>query len=513
LSIKNESKEYNMLAFLPHLLRHLPKPVGTILHIGAGTGLELELYNTLQAERVIAVEPEPTLFNKLKSKAKRFAAVQVLNDWIAPQTSEIKAHYYTNPRFNSLLAADGLLTHFTNLKPTAEPSIKALGINTLLEQTDTTDTTQNHILVLDVLGIELQLLQAADKTRLNHYQWVVVRTSDSPLYQGGNSANEISDYLAEHGFALRLTDNAHTPFIEHFYQFDEQALLAKNNQDKLLEIQQQGSTQLSTMQQQLDLSAQENTALKDDKTRVEQSLHTLNEALAKAETDKQSSAAAFTALQAEREAVQNSLQDVQNQKQQLIQQLAQQGSELEQAQNEKHLAVSSLQAEIQKLADTSEQLSVKQAAVNQLEHELAETRQQLEEQTHWHHENKKWAETLNKQCEELKQQLTERQRASDLSMKLQTKAQIDLDDLREKYQAKHHNEQKLVELIKELRQKLQQAAEYYHYLQDHYPELTQLDEQNDSPVAKNIIEAKTDKNTLGQGKTRKTRKSKAASKL
>jgi FkbM family methyltransferase len=88
--------------------------------------------------------------------------------------------------------------------------------------------------------------------------------------------------------------------------------------------------------------------------------------------------------------------------------------------------------------------------------------------------NKSWAESLNKQCEELKVYSAERQQSADLALKLQTKAQVDLENLREKYQLKHINEQKLVALISELRAKLQQASEYYYELQEKHPELNEL---------------------------------------
>lgn len=91
---------------------------------------------------------------------------------------------------------------------------------------------------------------------------------------------------------------------------------------------------------------------------------------------------------------------------------------------------------------------------------------------------------LEKQFETLNQQLAERQRYSDLALKLQTKSQVDLDDLREKYQIKHHNEEKLVELIQELRQKLQQASEFYFHLQKNHPELVELELPNDKPLVK-----------------------------
>lgn len=51
------------------------------------------------------------------------------------------------------------------------------------------------------------------------------------------------------------------------------------------------------------------------------------------------------------------------------------------------------------------------------------------------------------------------------------KSQVDLDDLRKKYSIKLQSETELVELIKELREKLTIASQYYYQLQQDHPEL------------------------------------------
>ncbi|WP_285164737.1 coiled-coil domain-containing protein [Shewanella goraebulensis] len=142
-------------------------------------------------------------------------------------------------------------------------------------------------------------------------------------------------------------------------------------------------------------------------------------------------------------------------------------SEAEKAQLESKLTEletleGNLRSEIANLTTANQQLTNQ---FNDAQQQCSELSTKLDEQTHWHHENKKWAEALVVQVEDGKRQLQERQRSADLGLKLQAKAQIDLDDLRQKYQQKHHNEQQLVDLVRELRIKLQQAANYYQQLQ------------------------------------------------
>ena len=103
----------------------------------------------------------------------------------------------------------------------------------------------------------------------------------------------------------------------------------------------------------------------------------------------------------------------------------------------------------------------------------------MTEQTHWHQENKKWAEGLQKQLhdksnsfEQLQSQFND---SSSLSSKMMLKAQLDLDSLRSKYQHKVDSERQLLALVKQLREKLEMAANYYFRLQKDYPELVEKD--------------------------------------
>jgi len=125
----------------------------------------------------------------------------------------------------------------------------------------------------------------------------------------------------------------------------------------------------------------------------------------------------------------------------------------------------------QKNSSLQEQLSISEAEKDQLQEALDERTRQRDEENHWHNENKNWAESLNKQVEGLKAEAGEKNRTVSLSQKMLAKAQIDLDHLRESYAEKVTAEKELVELVKELREKLTLASKYYFKLQQEHPEL------------------------------------------
>jgi chromosome segregation ATPase len=183
-----------------------------------------------------------------------------------------------------------------------------------------------------------------------------------------------------------------------------------------------------------------------------------------------------------------------------------------------------LSAQITEQQTVIEQLTAQVNVFETKQHELVEGHKnkdaQITELTKQHdrqaqdnQENKHWAERLNQQCEELKVYSGERQRSADLALKLQTKAQIDLENLREKYQHTLSNEQKLVALISELRSKLKQAAEYYYELQKKHPELNEVSQNQverthiEEYQTDNVAELEKKKRPAKRKKRRKQRKS------
>lgn len=162
-------------------------------------------------------------------------------------------------------------------------------------------------------------------------------------------------------------------------------------------------------------------------------------------------------------------------------------------------AISQTQAQQAELID---QLQGERETLAQENYILQENLQRMteerDEQAQWNKKHKEWAETLQEQIATLKSNYTEGERSQNLALKLQAKAQVDLDNLRQQYQQKVHNEQKLIELIKELQLKLKAAASYYHQLQIQHPEFNtepsasnyQEPTQNNLSSSANTIDAK-----------------------
>ncbi|WOD06170.1 hypothetical protein [Marinomonas sp. GJ51-6] len=140
-------------------------------------------------------------------------------------------------------------------------------------------------------------------------------------------------------------------------------------------------------------------------------------------------------------------------------------------------------ADAEKAQETSQAaLNNKQTELEQHKAQLAERTQQRDEYSEQYQKHKEWAESLKVKLEqtkadieverkEVKAELQEARRSASLGQKMMAKAQIDLEDLREKYAKKMTSEQELVSLVKELKGKLTLASKYYFQLQKEHPEL------------------------------------------
>jgi len=501
-----------MLAWLAKLLENTTTPIGTVVRIGAGVDSELLVYQKLNCERILAVEPDDSLFKKLRTKAKRFDNVTALQAWIADTASERSAAIFANPRFNSLLPADKmLLEHFPNVQTTKALNVKTESFENIVTSHIKQIDEKSNVLVLEVQGFETALFQNSQVGRLQLFNWIVVRASEHVLFEGGSSATEVKKCLSEQGFELRLSDTSQLPFVEQYYELNTSEIELKTAKDQLTKMNHEFAIQQQKLADKNKLVVQKeelNTQLEQKLLTVTEQNKTLQATLNELQAELKSNKENNSLLKQTSEKSQQELQDSKKQIEKLNGQLNEKIGEStvlkQKAEDEVKSLVDShvelkqqittLEQSKQKNVRETESLKIKvddlTTQLNSAKTEVTELQKNLKNESHWHQENKERAENSNKQCADLKQKLISRQKSSDLALKLQMKSQVDLDDLREKYQTKHHNEQKLVELIKELRQKLQQASEFYYHLQVNHPELTELETSNDKPLVETKAEIK-----------------------
>ena len=213
---------------MKHLLKRLRQDCtaafGTVVVAGAGAGGELAELRLLEPTSLLLVEPSPTLAAQLSRQTNPSRNERVVEAAISHSLGRATLSSFNNPRTNSLLAADGLLKAFPNLRPAEEIAISAVTLDSLLTA-ESFDPTYRHLLILDVNGSEAEILKTASEAILEQFTEVIVVTSERPLYKGGSDEKTVRSLMAKTPFLpVYEDDSAPPPYRCIAFRRDDQRL-------------------------------------------------------------------------------------------------------------------------------------------------------------------------------------------------------------------------------------------------------------------------------------------------
>jgi FkbM family methyltransferase len=187
-------------------------PLHTVVHVGAGAGGQLALYRRLGAERVALIEPNPA-FDPAPLEADDDLDVERISIAVAPSTAThtlLKVANY--PSFSSLLPYRRLKEFFPNIDVRDEVEVEAVTLHDLLDQLQL--STGTHALVLELQGLEADVLAETSPEQLISFDWIVVRTSEEELYEQSDVRGELLvDRLERLGFVALCLSEAAPPFV------------------------------------------------------------------------------------------------------------------------------------------------------------------------------------------------------------------------------------------------------------------------------------------------------------
>ncbi|MAZ66495.1 MAG: hypothetical protein CMF25_05245 [Kangiellaceae bacterium] len=147
--------------------------------------------------------------------------------------------------------------------------------------------------------------------------------------------------------------------------------------------------------------------------------------------------------------------------------------DLEQATQQLESRDTELESVKAELKDLQVVLRASQSEVEELTKQRNNARVQLKDVQRKHEAAARQLENARKELGVAKGELADTRKVLKMNTKLLTKSSIDLDGLRDKYRDKEASEKKLIDLISQLRGKLETAAEYYYLLEKSYPEVAE----------------------------------------
>lgn len=212
-----------MLQYIEQQIRQSEAKPGTLIHIGAGTGSELQEYLDLNFSRIVLYEAIPELAEELREKSRDYLQVSVEQVVVDGKQGKVNFQRANNPRFSSLTEQKVLKDYYPNLRAESL-HVDAVSLTDSIIKLELSDQEIN-VLVLEVLGKETALLNSVEPDLLHNFNWVIIRTVDYGLPD--NRSSDSSNALENGEFISILSYQDIYPFTIKIFKRDGSAISLK----------------------------------------------------------------------------------------------------------------------------------------------------------------------------------------------------------------------------------------------------------------------------------------------
>ncbi len=166
-----------------------------ILHVGAHAGQEGNLYSEHGLTDTYWVEPLPHLVQELK---KEFSEKHVIPYAVWSKKEKMKLQIANN-EVSSSFYKFASTNPFANQKTVSEIEVQTLTLDDIIEGYLPGDN-KPIILVLDIQGSEYEALCGLSKKNTKNILGVVIEVSETPIYEGAATAEQLRRILKQLGY-------------------------------------------------------------------------------------------------------------------------------------------------------------------------------------------------------------------------------------------------------------------------------------------------------------------------
>lgn len=180
-------------------------PSKGVIHIGAHYGLEYKEYEKCGFERVIFIEANPEVFNKLKKISSDKIQLELINMAISDQNGFSDFYITQTPnaggdQSSSLLKLKKHKVLYPTIKHSKTINVETIKLDDLMIRNGY-DSKNYNMLNIDIQGAELMALKVGINT-LKNIDIINTEVNKSELYENCVLMDELSNFLDKEGFKL-----------------------------------------------------------------------------------------------------------------------------------------------------------------------------------------------------------------------------------------------------------------------------------------------------------------------
>jgi len=179
------------------------RPLGTVVHIGAGSGLVLADYMSLQPQALVLVEGDPDTAAELRDLAAPLPRVRVVEAVVAPTAGPATWHRYNLPALNGLAGPERLREDYPRLRLLRQHTVQAQALADILAtlrpelNPDTAaEQAPRHALVIDLPAGAEHLALMLTEEMLAPFETVLLRTAVRLRTDGEDAEGDPSNWQA-----------------------------------------------------------------------------------------------------------------------------------------------------------------------------------------------------------------------------------------------------------------------------------------------------------------------------
>ena len=217
----NERFRANVLGEPPRLLdvpqlctQHSITPKG-IIHVGAHEGTEVGYYQAMGAQKILFVEANPAVFERLQANLAGYPNAQAVNCAISDRNGTINLHVTSYDQSSSILPLKHHQDIYPDIVETHQVTVPSKTLDTLLQELELNPADFN-ILNIDIQGAELLALQGATNW-LQYVDAINTEVNYQELYEGCALVHDLDEFLDRHGFERVATTTPHPSWGDGFY--------------------------------------------------------------------------------------------------------------------------------------------------------------------------------------------------------------------------------------------------------------------------------------------------------